>query len=165
MNHSHLTRHEQQCPGKPYFCKYCTTVSATYLRHFEISKSSIVFISLSEVFTPRIIIFILPVFSTNLYIKFNYFLKNHINNSMTSENNLCPQNKVRYCNHQLKREETYCEMTFQIFVSEIYSLYFKEPISREDITKLNFQAYLKAAKNAKLLTSRVMKVLYHITLG
>lgn len=46
-------------------------------------------------------------------------------------------------------------MTFQILASEIYSSYFTEPISREDTTKLNFEAYLKAAKNAKMLTSRV----------
>lgn len=55
-------------------------------------------------------------------------------------------------------------MKFQILVSEICAIYNTKTINREDFTKLNFQAYLKATKNAKMLIYRVM-FFYHITFG
>ena len=53
-------------------------------------------------------------------------------------------------------------MKFQIHVSEIYSTYnIKKKISGEGITNVNFQSYMKAAKNVKMLASNI--VMFHIT--
>lgn len=141
------------------------SVNPTYPRHFEVRKEHDCVLLTFWVFHTKNyhFHFAFHAFSTYFCVKFYYFLKIVLITAW-SKKPICvlrtKWDSVNIISWRGKKHIVKWSFRF-MFLRFILLTILKKKISGEGITNVNFQSYMKAAKNVKMLASNI--IMFHIT--